>query len=252
MFKTPKESYEHSLKTLNGLYEYDDFMLGITTMIDLGCGEGLDLEWWATRTTREDSPRPLNIKCTGVDIIEPSRVVRKYPNITYQKIDFESKISRPIVKQTYDLLWCHDAFQFAINPIHTLSEWWHIASPDAMLVIIVPQTTNIFRRKLNFTLQNKCYYHHTIVSLIQMLALTGWDCRDGFFQKSLRDDWISCAVYKSEHKPMNPKETTWYDLQEKKLLPISAEQSVLRNGYLKQEDLVLPWLDHSLTVFNEE
>ena len=61
LLANPAQSHAHSQQTLNALYEYDDFMESIATMVDLGCGTGLDLEWWATRTTRDDNPQPLNI-----------------------------------------------------------------------------------------------------------------------------------------------------------------------------------------------
>ena len=66
-FSSPELGHQHSLETLNGLYEYDDFMQSITNVVDMGCGAGYDLEWWATRTTRDESARPLNIKCLGVE-----------------------------------------------------------------------------------------------------------------------------------------------------------------------------------------
>ena len=68
-FSSAQESHDHSLETLNHLYNYDDFMLSIDSLCDIGCGiNGLDLEWWASRTTRDDeNPEPLNIKCTGID-----------------------------------------------------------------------------------------------------------------------------------------------------------------------------------------
>jgi hypothetical protein len=80
-----------------------------------------------------------------------------------------------------------------------------------------------------------------------MLALSGWDCKSGFFKKNSIDPWINAVVYKSAHKPMNPKTTTWYQLSEMKLLPDSAETSIFAHGELQQQDLVLPWLDHSLS-----
>jgi hypothetical protein len=51
-------SHKHSLQTLETFYEFDDFMESIGTLADMGCGSGLDLEWWATRTTRDETPRP--------------------------------------------------------------------------------------------------------------------------------------------------------------------------------------------------
>jgi len=244
-FRNAEESHTHSLNTLNMLYEYDDFMASIGTMVDLGCGSGLDLEWWATRTTREDTPQPLNIDCIGVDLQTQLAVAKKYANITYQSTDFETKIY-PKKKTLFDVLWCHDAFQYTLNPIGTLSQWWHIASDGAMLAIIVPQTTNYQSRQQRFTQSTGVYYHHTLVSLIHMLSVAGWDCRSGFFKKESNNPWLSAVVYKSSHKPMDPKTTSWYELAEKNLLPESADACINRYGELRQQELILPWLDKSL------
>jgi hypothetical protein len=45
---------------------------------------------------------------------------------------------------------------------------------------------------------------------------------------------------------MDPKTTTLFELAEKKLLPDSAVASINAHGYIRQQDLVLPWLDKSL------
>lgn len=244
MFPSSAESHEHSLEILNALYEYDDFMESIRSLVDIGCGDGLDLEWWATRTTRDDRPEPLNIQCTGVDLERQLPMSRRYPNITYQPMDFEESIFPP--KQGFDILWCHNSFQYALSPIATLSKWWHIAAPGAMLAIMIPQTTNVKQRQLEFTQEDNCYYHYTLVNLIHMLAVNGWDCNNGFFKKTPNSPWISAIVYKSEVAPMNPKTTSWHTLSELKLLPETADKSIHAHGYLRQEDLVLPWLDHNL------
>lgn len=245
MFRNAEESHRHSLQTLNMLYEYDDFMASINTLVDLGCGSGSDIEWWATRTTREDVPRPLNIDCIGVDLASQLSVAKKYPNITYQSVDFETTVI-PKKKTLFDVLWCHDAFQYCINPIETLSRWWHIANDGAMLAIAVPQTTNFQARQQMFVLPTGVYYHHTLVSLIHMLAIAGWDCKGGFFKKNLNDSWLHAVVYKSSYEPMNPKTTTWYDLVDKNLLPESADVCIKRYGELRQQELIVPWLDKSL------
>lgn len=246
-----EQSYMHSLETLNALYEYDDFMSSITSVVDLGCGEGKDIEWWATRTTRDDNPQPLNIKCTGVDVLDELVIARDHPNVTYQKTDFEGPIYPPAGGK-FDILWCHDSFQYAINPVATLTNWWNIASEGAMLVLIVPQTTNIRRHQLSFTQESKCYYHYTIVNLIHMLAVSGWDCKHGFFLKKPRDPWLHAVVYKSNVGPQDPKTTDWHRLSELNLLPETADKSVFAHNELRQQDLVLPWLDHSLMMFSQQ
>jgi len=250
-FRNHDESHAHSLQTLNTLFEYDDFMESIGTLVDLGCGTGLDLEWWATRTTRGDEIVPLNIKCTGVDQASAPAVVRKYSNIAYNILDFENteKMSK---KSKFDVLWCHDAFQYCINPLTTLAKWNCIAEDGGMLIMAVPQTTNMDIRQLSFVQPSGCYYHHTVVSLMHMLAVNGWDCKSGFFLKKPNDDFIHVIAYKSEHAPMDPKTTTWYELAEKNLLPETAAASVQRHGHVRQQDLVLAWIDKSLSWLGQQ
>jgi len=238
------DSHQHSLQVLNQLYQYDDFMLSIKTVLDLGCGSGDDLTWWATRTTRDENPQPLNIQCTGIDLAPDLNLTKRHDNVFYQSVDFESTIAPTPLG--FDILWCHDSFQYAQSPVKTLSNWWHLASPGAMLCLAVPVTQRIHRGQLDYYLPAGSYYHYTMVNLIYMLATAGWDCRSGFFRQAPADPWIHAVVYKSAHEPQDPKTATWHALSEFKLLPESADRSVYAHNYLRQQDLVVPWLDHSL------
>jgi len=249
-FSNPEQSHAHSLEVLNWLYEHDDFMSSVDTLVDLGCGTGIDLEWWATRTTRDDTSTPLNIKCTGVDLCDTPVIARKYANITYQKTDFEKQVFAPH-KKKYDVLWCHDAFQYALNPLETLKLWRDIAAQGAMLCLSLPQTTNLDHRNLSIVQPSGCYYHYTLVNLIHMLAVTGWDCASGFFLKRANDPWLHAVVYNSETPAIDPK-TTWYELAETGLLPDSAVKSIQKYGYINQKDLVLPWLDKNLVWYGQQ
>ncbi len=244
-FDSAEESHAHSLRTLEILQEYDDFMESISTLADMGCGSaGLDLEWWATRTTSDGESRSLNIQCTGVDQIARVDSVKKYRNIRYLRQDFEQPIM--VSDKKFDVLWCHDSFQFVIDPFRTLSQWREVADQDAMLVLIVPQTTNIEFNQQDFTQRDGCYWNWTMVSLIHVLAVTGWDCASGFFYKDPQDPWLHAVVYNNGDTAYDPRTTRWYDLAEQGRLPVSARQSVERHGYLRQQDLVLPWLDKSI------
>ena len=89
-FTSKIQNSRPSFDTLNMLQEYDEFMESIDTLVDLGCGTGEDTEWWATRTTRADTPKPLDIKCTGIDLIEQSFIPRKHKNVMYECTDFEN------------------------------------------------------------------------------------------------------------------------------------------------------------------
>jgi len=243
-FIHPGDSHRHSLETLNRLYEYDDFMASIKTVLDLGCGTGDDLEWWATRTTRDEVPQPLNIRCTGVDLAPDLSLTKKYNTVFYQSGNFEDTIPAPT--ERFDVLWCHDSFQYAHAPVKTLSHWWQLASPGAMLYLAVPVTQRVHRNQLDYHLPSGCYYHHTMVSLIYQLATAGWDCNSGFFRQAPTDTWIHAVVYKSTHAPQDPATATWHRLSELGLLPESAMKSIHAHNYLRQQDLVVPWIDHSL------
>ena len=85
-----------------------------------------------------------------------------------------------------------------------------------------------------------------MVSLMGMLATAGWDCGAGFFKQTPTDSWIHAIVYRSEHEPQDPHVTDWHRLSELKLLPESAEKSIYAHSALRQQDLVVPWVDHSL------
>jgi SAM-dependent methyltransferase len=244
-FKNAQESHAHSLRILNDLYEHDDFMESVGRVMDLGCGyEALDLQWWATRTTRDDEPTPLNIRCTGIDLLDNISREAKDANITYVRNDLETLQQ---IKHSQDILWCHDVFQYMINPLQCLANWRRLCAKDGMLVLVVPQTTNIEFSRQSFDQPSGCYYNHTMVSLIHMLAVSGWDCRSGFFLKNPTDPWLHAIVYNSNQTPSDPKTSTWYSLAEKGLLPASAEESINKYGYLRQHDLVLSWIDKSLS-----
>lgn len=242
---TPEHSHQHSLRTLNTLYEYDDFMESVGSMVDLGCGRGLDLEWWATRTTRDETAEPLNIQCMGVDIANQFKIGKKYDNVRFQCGDFESSVLT-FKGILFDVLWCHDAFQYALDPLGTLKQWRSIANDNAMLVLIVPQTTNFSQRRMDFYQHSGCYYHYSLVNLIYMLAVTGWDCKEGFFRKDADDPFLHAIVYNGANTALDPKITTWYDLADADRLPEAVRRSVLRRGYLNQMDLALPWIDRHL------
>jgi hypothetical protein len=121
-----------------------------------------------------------------------------------------------------------------------------MASNGAMLCICVPITQRIHRRQFDYYLDSGCYYHYSLVNLIYLLATTGWDCRSGFFRQAPQEPWLHAIVYKSGIAPLTPTEATWYRLSELKLVPESADASIHARGHINQQDLVLPWIDHSL------
>lgn len=241
-----EENHKHSRQTLDELEGFHDFMESITTVCDMGAGEGMDSEWWATREVEDDSGRhiPLDIKVTALDIKDS--VDAKHKNITTVKADFEDS---KLKDGQFDVIWCHDSFQYALDPVNTLKHWWHLTRDNGMLSLQVKQTTNIKHNQQAFTQENFQYHHYTIVNLIHMLAVNGWDCRDAHFLKGINDPWLKAVVYRSTTEPMDPRTATWHDLAEANLLPESAVASLNKWGHVRQQDLVLSWLDGHVGAF---
>lgn len=231
-------SHEHSRETLDLLETYDAFLDSLSVICDMGAGEGMDAAWWASLMTRDDPPLPRDYTVFAVDK-KVDRMLDMPDNVKIIQGDFEQKI----IPRTIDLLWCHDAFQYAVNPLNTLKIWNEQMTPDGMLVLTVPQTLNYqYNRHVN-RVYSGCYYQYTVLNLIYMLAVNGFDCKDSYMKKEPNDPWIHLAVYKSRVTPMDPASTSWYDLIEKGLIHQSLEASIAKYGHLRQEDIILPWLD---------
>lgn len=240
LFQTPDESHEHSLRTLTALSAYDDFMDGLTTICDMGCGHGKDILWWANTKYEDDNGnmQPRNYSCYGFDL-DIARVPQPLPkNLKLFRRDIEQPLGAK-----FDLIWSHDSFRYAVNPFETLKNWQQSLNDNGMLVLIVPQTVNIVYNKPVVRTFSGCYYSYNITNLMYMLAVSGFDCKDGQFTKYPNDPWIHCVVYKNDIGPLDLKTTTWYNLVDKKLLPDSADQCIAKYGYLKQEVLQTHWLD---------
>jgi hypothetical protein len=217
-------------------------MDSISTVADMGCGAGLDINWWATSETRDDPPTPHNYTCYAVDK-DISKLDKDLPkNVIPIKGNFEEKI----LPNKVDLMWSHDSFQYALNPLQTLKVWNEQMNVNGMLVLIVPQTSNHQYNRFVNRVHSGCYINHNICNLIYMLAVNGFDCREAYMFKSQNDPWIHLAVYKSDIPPMDHATTTLYDLIEKNMFHDSIANSINKYGYLRQEDIVLPFLDRNI------
>jgi len=239
-------------QVLDLLGSYDSFMESVESVADMGCGmEGHDIEWWATRSLEDDDGNqiPLNIRCVAVDLIESVQSVRQLKNATYYRTDFET-IQLQKNQRPFDVIWANNSFQYALNPLNTLKHWRNILSDGGMLAMVVPSTTEVEYHRVAITQPEYVYHHYTTVNLLHMLSLTGFEC--AFMQKHPGDPWIKVVAYKSNIEPMDPRTTRWYHLAETGLLPESAVASINRFGYLRQQDLVLEWLDRSAHWFGED
>lgn len=229
---------QQTLDLING---YDTFLESLRTVCDMGCGTGADITWWAMLESKDDPPEPYNYNCFAVDRDQNKlNQVPDLENINKINRDFTD---RQIIPVSIDLLWSYDSLQYSHNPLETLRFWNEQMTVNGMLVLHVPQTNGVEYNRYYSRTYNNCYYNHTPTSLIYMLAVNGFDCRDAYLLKKFNDPWIQIAVYKSEIEPMDPKITSWFDLADKNLLHPSVVQSITKNGFLRQEEIIMPWLD---------
>mgnify|MGYP000729949324 CR=1 FL=1 len=239
-FKNAYESHDHSRGILDLLYGYDSFLDSLSIVADMGCGAGLDVEWWATLETRDEPPEPRNYIVYAIDKQQRLEDSARLPNVIPIEADFESE---RVIPRNCDLLWSHDSFQYCLNPLGTLRRWNEQMNVNGMMVLSLPQNIHYQYNRLQNNSYSGVYYNHNIVSLTYMLAVNGFDCRDAYFYKNINDPWLYAAVYKSNVAPMDPATTTWYDLADRNLINDSAMASLNKYGFVKQEDLVTVWLD---------
>jgi hypothetical protein len=239
-FKNPLESHEHSLDVLNMLYQYDSFMDSIRVVADMGCGSGLDVNWWATLHSRDDPPEPHNYKVYAIDrdISRIDPAILSHSNV----IALEHNFEHPIGLSQVDLIWSHDSFQFAVNPMSTLKLWNESMNINGMLVLNIPMHTTYSYDRLQTRSFSGCYYTYNICNLMYMLAANGFDCRDCYIYMAPNYGWIHFAVYKSMG-PQIPENTSWFDLADRGLISDSAMASLNKWGHVRQEDLMFTWLD---------
>lgn len=240
MFKNPEESHQHSRDVLDMLYQYDTFMDSIQVVADMGCGAGLDIDWFANLHTRDNPPEPHNYTCLAVDrnINQIEHEVLKNKNLFTIEGDF-STVHLPY---KVDLMWSHDSFQYNTNPLQTLIHWNNYMNINGMLVLNIPIHTTYSYDRLQTRSFSGCYYTYNICNLTYLLATCGFDCRDCYVYMAPNYGWIHMAVYKSM-SPMDPATTTWFDLAEKGLISDSAMTSLNKWGHVRQEDLMFTWLD---------
>ena len=250
-FNNAHQSHEHSLKVLELVSKYDDFMDSLTSVADMGCGEGLDINWWARNEYTEileddngnvisETIRPRNYRCYAVD--KNIRQINKEMLPDSVNI-IEGNFERRVLSRPVDMIWCHNSFQYATNPLNTLKLWNEQMVTNGMLYIGLPYQTTHVNNRLVVRSHNHAYFNHNFLSMVYMLAVNGFDCRDAYFLKEAANPWLHLVVYKTEHEPMDPVETSWNDLAAKNLLNDSMKNSLNKYGYLRQEDIMYAWLD---------
>lgn len=241
-FENGNQSHQHSLSIFNQLRQYQNFLEGIESIADMGCGSGNDIAWWAQlQNTNYEPARPYNFKCYAIDKNSKQIDVTLPNNVHVIEADFENKV----LPKPVDFMWCHDSFQYAINPMNTLRLWNQQMNENGMLYICLPTQRYVRLNRMERYSENYQYFSYTLSNLVYMLAVNGFDCNDAYFLKEADEPWIHAAVYKTGIEPMDPRTTSWADLAELDLLNDSMRKSVNKYGKLNESELIFVWLDRS-------
>ncbi len=246
MFASPEESHEHSLETLKSFEQHLEFVESIGSVCDIGCGpQQMDINYWATLTNLDpDNPKPLNIKCTALDLKQPPDF--KLDNVRRIGHDFNIDLS-VLNDESQDIVWCHDALQYAHSPLDLLFEINRILDPSGMLYLYVPSTINVMYGRFESYCYSNQYFTFTLPQLMYFLGIAGFDIKEAYFRKPNLVDGIDCVVYKNS-KPLD-KSTSWGDLAHKGLLSDSACDVVNTKNYLSDQGLLTMWVDGEIFDF---
>lgn len=249
LFKNQYDSHAHSLTVLNLLTEYDSFLDSLEVIVDMGTGSGLDAQWWATQTTRDDPPEPRNyiVYAVDQDTSKFEQGIVTLPNVKILQGNFEERL----LPRKADLIWAHNCFQFSRNPLTCLAAWKQSLNLNGMLVMAVPQTTywdNNYN-KLVVSNHNYQYYSYNVLNLMYMLAISGFDCKDAFFYREPNSPWLWAGVYASNSEPLG-ENASWHDLIDHGLINDSVVDSINRYGYARLEDVIVRWFDKDFYQIN--
>jgi hypothetical protein len=113
---------------------------------------------------------------------------------------------------------------------------------NGMMMLTLPQHQTYQYNRLKTRSYSGCYYQYDICNLMYILAVSGFDCKDAYFDMKENDPWLRVAVYK-DRSPMDPATTSWFDLADMNLVNDSVKDSLNKYGFVAQEELLFTWLD---------
>lgn len=245
LLNNPAQSRMHSEAFLNLLYQYPTMMESIDNVIDVGCGQGFSSWWWANVDDGdEDKPLPLEIDVTAIDKENLFEEEYKHENIEFIQsdiFDYEDK--------TFDVVWAHSVLHQTGNPLKFLHKMNQLCNLGGMMCLTMPTTINNFYGAPDYRVYSHATNSITIVDLIHMLVLSGFNCNEGYFIKQPNSNIINALVYKDSEKLYDYGDQQLYEYTD--LLPDSCKKQLDRYGYITNKNLQLYWIDGSLIDYSK-
>jgi SAM-dependent methyltransferase len=245
LLSNPANSRLHSLNFLQQIYGYPEMLESIDSVLDVGSRDGHDAFWWAMCDDGDETnPIPLNINVTALDKNPIWNTDFEHKNINKVKGDWDEIT----FDKKFDVVWAHSVLQEAKDPLKFLHKMNKVCSDGGVLCLSFPSNVNTFYGEPDHRVYDTATHHITIVSLIHMLALSGFNTRDGFLHKQPNTNIINAFVYKDSNDIYDYNEKTISDLLE--LMPEICSEQINKFGYLTNKGLLLKWLSGTIVDYS--
>ncbi|HEY9217404.1 MAG TPA: class I SAM-dependent methyltransferase [Phenylobacterium sp.] len=148
-------------------------------MLDVGCGEGFALAWFAQRGW---TVRGLDHSSAGLAAQNPQLIEKLTTGDVFANL--QGLIG---AGETYDLVWLNHVLEHVVDPVALLRSLRRLVAPGGVLVVTVPNDASALQEDLLaagdiperfwIALPDHLSYF-TGESLARTCAETGWTCRD--------------------------------------------------------------------------
>ena len=240
-------SRSHCEEFLEVLRQYPTMLESIDNVLDVGCGQGFASHWWANVDNGdEDNPISLDINVTAID----SNADAFDDQYAHENINFiNADILDHQLDNAYYVVWAHSVLHQSRDPLEFLHKMNKCTNLGGMLCLTFPTTINNFYGEPDYRVYSEAPNSITIVDLIHMLVLSGFNCDDGYFIKQPNSNIINALVYKDSEDTFKYGEKTLYDYTD--FLPEACKKQLNKFGYLTNKDLLLYWIDGTLIDYSK-
>jgi SAM-dependent methyltransferase len=238
LLSNPASSNLHASNYLEMVFQFEEMLESIDSVLDVGCADGYSSSYWAEAGILDDEENlvPLNINVTAIDKQNTFDESNQHKNINFIQTDWMS--FEP--KETYDVIWAHNVLHLAQDPLQFLHKMNNLCNEGGMLCLSFPTLVNTFYAEPDYRIYTEAQHQITIISLIHMLVLSGFNCNDGYFLKEPNSNIINALVYKDTDKLYNYNEISLYELND--MFPQSVQNQLTKFGYITNKNLLLTWL----------
>lgn len=149
------------------------------SMLDVGCGEGFALDWFAKAGWEVEG---IDHSIAGVEAMNPQVCGRVEAGDLFRLV--EQRIEHG---NGYDLVWLNNVLEHVIDPVGLLTSLRRLVTPGGVLVVTVPNDGSGYQEALlesgkiteRFWIaipDHLAYFTHD--SLRRVAEATGWICRE--------------------------------------------------------------------------